>query len=249
MRQKYEGRTSDSRKESSAWNASCSIPHYLHADKNSSSSMHRYFIKTPWIAKKFFSSYVWDLPPDDNSVYLTFDDGPHPQITPWVLDTLKEYMAEATFFCIGNNVQLFPEVYKRILQEGHAVGNHSFHHLNGWKSSEEEYLDDISKAAECIESNLFRPPYGRIRQAQAKKIPSVMKHEDAKIIMWDVLSADFDEGFTIEGCYNNVVDHTIAGSIIVFHDSEKAYGKLREVLPRVLQYLSGSGFHFKKIKI
>jgi peptidoglycan/xylan/chitin deacetylase (PgdA/CDA1 family) len=211
--------------------------------------MHRYFIKTPWIAKKFFPGYIWDLPAEDQSVYLTFDDGPHPVITPWVLDQLKEYSAEATFFCIGNNVQQFPEVYNRILEEGHAVGNHSFRHLNGWKTEEEEYLDDISKATEFIDSKLFRPPYGRIRQAQARKVPEAMKHADAKIIMWDVLSADFDDGFTDEGCYNNVVEHTVAGSIIVFHDSEKAYGKLKKVLPKVLQHLSTSGFHFKKIKI
>ncbi|HWJ92246.1 MAG TPA: polysaccharide deacetylase family protein [Flavisolibacter sp.] len=211
--------------------------------------MHRYFIKTPWIAKRFFSSYVWDLPADGNAVYLTFDDGPHPVITPWVLDTLKQYGAEATFFCIGNNVQRFPAVYKRILDEGHAVGNHSFHHLNGWKTSGQAYMDDISKAAEVIDSNLFRPPYGRIRQAQARKVAAAMGHADAKIIMWDVLSADFDRAFTAEECFSNVVDHTVAGSIIVFHDSEKAFGKLREVLPGVLKELTGAGFHFKKIKI
>src|SRR6187551_2187086 len=157
--------------------------------------MHKYFIKTPWIAKKIFSSYVWCLPAEDNAVYLTFDDGPHPTITPWVLEQLKEYNAKATFFCIGNNVEKYPDVYQKILDEGHAVGNHTYHHLNGWKTDDKKYIEDVSLAARIIKSNLFRPPYGRIKNRQAKKINDALETSKGRIIMWDVLSADFDSSF------------------------------------------------------
>ena len=157
--------------------------------------MHKYFIKTPWIAKRFFSSYVWSLPAYENVVYLTFDDGPHPTITPWVLDQLKQFGAEATFFCIGNNVEKYPDVYQKVLDEEHAIGNHTYHHLNGWKTDDNKYINDVSAAAQLIQSNLFRPPHGRIRSSQAKRIPGAMKKDHVRIIMWDVLSADFDYSF------------------------------------------------------
>jgi len=211
--------------------------------------MHKYFIKTPWIAKKFFSSYIWSLPPADNAVYLTFDDGPHPTITPWVLDQLGEYDAKATFFCTGSNVEIYPNIFRQILDEGHRIGNHTFHHFNGWKTDNKKYLDDVSKASHLITSNLFRPPYGRIKNSQAKKIPDAMRTGDAKIIMWDVLSADFDTSFSPEQCLNNVLENVSAGSIIVFHDSEKAYNNLRYSLPKTLQSLKEGGFRFKGIEL
>jgi len=211
--------------------------------------MHKYFIKTPWIAKKFFSSYVWSLPPDENAVYLTFDDGPHPTITPWVLDQLKEYSAKASFFCIGNNVEKNPDVYRRIIDEDHVIGNHTFHHLNGWKTDDKKYIDDISKASELIKSNLFRPPYGRIKNSQAKKINNALQASDSKIIMWDVLSGDFDSSFSPEQCLSNVLENVSPGSIIVFHDSEKAFLNLKYALPRVLQSLKEEGFVFKRIEL
>jgi peptidoglycan/xylan/chitin deacetylase (PgdA/CDA1 family) len=211
--------------------------------------MHKYFIKTPWIAKWFFSSYVWSLPADENVVFLTFDDGPHPTITPWVLEQLKMFDAKATFFCIGNNVDKYPEVYKAILDEGHATGNHTYHHLNGWKTDDEKYVDDISAAAQLIKSNLFRPPYGRIKNNQAKKISDVLKVSNAKIIMWDVLSADFDSSFSPEQCLNNVLRNVSSGSIIVFHDSEKALTNLKYALPNTLKSLKEEGFVFKKIEL
>ena len=208
--------------------------------------MHKYFIKTPWIAKKFFSSYVWSLPADENVVYLTFDDGPHPIITPWVLDQLKLFDAEATFFCIGNNVEEHPDVYQKILDEGHATGNHTYHHLSGWKTEDKKYVENVLAAAQLIKSNLFRPPYGRIKSKQAKKIADMLK---AKIIMWDVLSADFDSSFSPEQCLHNVLGNVSAGSIIVFHDSEKAFSNLRFALPETLRSLKEKGFVFKKIEL
>jgi peptidoglycan-N-acetylglucosamine deacetylase len=211
--------------------------------------MHKYFIKTPWIAKKIFSSYVWSLPSDKNVVYLTFDDGPHPTITPWVLDQLKQFDAKATFFCIGNNVDKYPDVYQKILNEDHTTGNHTYHHLNGWKTDDKKYLEDISKAAQLIKSNLFRPPYGKIKNNQAKTINDAMQIGNEKIIMWDVLSADFDSTISPEECLCNVLENVSAGSIIVFHDSEKAFNNLKYVLPKTLKSLKEEGFDFKKIEL
>jgi peptidoglycan-N-acetylglucosamine deacetylase len=210
--------------------------------------MHKYFIKTPWIAKKFFSSYIWSLPTNENDVYLTFDDGPHPTITPWVLDQLKQFDAKATFFCIGNNVEKHPDVYQKVLDDEHAIGNHTYHHLNGWKTDDNKYIDDVSAAAQLIKSNLFRPPHGRIRNSQAKRINAAMERDDVSIIMWDVLSADFDASFSPEQCLNNVLENVTAGSIIVFHDSEKAFNNLKYALPKTLESLKEAGYHFRKIK-
>jgi peptidoglycan/xylan/chitin deacetylase (PgdA/CDA1 family) len=169
----------------------------------------------------------------DDAVYLTFDDGPHPLITPWVLDLLMEYNVKATFFCIGKNVANHPEVYQRILQEGHSVGNHTYTHMNGWKAEPLAYLKDVEEAEGLINSSLFRPPYGRIKNAQAKLLLKKKK----KIVMWDVLSADFDASFSPEQCFKNVIQHTSKGSVIVFHDSEKAFDNLKIVLPKTLEWL------------
>jgi peptidoglycan-N-acetylglucosamine deacetylase len=211
--------------------------------------MHRYFTRTPWLVKRFFSSYTWSLPADDNAVYLTFDDGPNPEITPWVLEQLQEYDAKATFFCVGNNVQQYPDVYKQIITEGHAVGNHTYHHLNGWKSDDSKYLEDVSKASEVIDSNLFRPPYGRIRNSQASKLSQALQRSNSRVIMWDVLSADFDTSISPEQCLINVLENVSAGSIIVFHDSEKASNNLKYALPGTLKYLNQEGFRLKRIEL
>lgn len=211
--------------------------------------MHKYFIKTPWLAKKIFSSYVWSIPADEKIVYLTFDDGPHPVITPWVLDLLNEYNAKASFFCIGNNVVNHPAVFRRIQDEGHATGNHTYHHLNGWKTSDEMYLQDVRAAASVIESHLFRPPYGRIKNSQAKHISAALEKAETKIVMWDVLSADFDSSITAEECLQNVIQNVSPGSIIVFHDSEKAFKNLQAVLPPTLEYLQKLGWQCERISI
>ena len=210
--------------------------------------MHRFFIKTPWIVKKIFSSYVWNMPADERSIYLSFDDGPHPEITPFVLEELKKYNAQASFFCIGNNVVLYPEIYKQVLNEGHVVGNHTYSHPNGWETALEEYMKDIAAASKYIDSNLFRPPYGRIKRQQANGLTKAMNKNDARIIMWDVLSADFDTSFSPRQCLNNVVSNCTNGSIVVFHDSEKAFPNLEYSLPLALKRLSEEGYAFKRIE-
>jgi len=209
--------------------------------------MRKYFIKTPWIVKKIFPNYIWNMPSKDNAVYLTFDDGPHPHITSWVLDELKKYDAKASFFCIGKNVVEHPGIYHRILKEGHAVGNHTQNHLNGWIVSDLEYMHDVNEAANHIFSDLFRPPYGRIRAKQFYRLNRAMKKE-AKLIMWDVLSADFDAAISPEQCLRNVMLNTTPGSIVVFHDSEKACTNLVYALPLVMQLLNKKKCLFKKIE-
>jgi peptidoglycan-N-acetylglucosamine deacetylase len=204
----------------------------------------KYFVKTPWLLKKIYSSYIWSLPPTENAIYFTFDDGPHPTITPFVLSKLKEYGALATFFCIGKNVVDHPDIYRQILDGGHRVGNHTHNHLNGWNTDSEIYLKDVSQASRYIESELFRPPYGKITLFQSRNLPAAMKGKKARVIMWDVLSADFDPSVTREQSLQFVVLRASAGSIVVFHDSEKAFQKLEYVLPRVLHHFSEKGFRF-----
>lgn len=206
-----------------------------------------YLVKTPWWLKRFYDKYTWNMPAGDKTLYLTFDDGPHPVATPFVLKQLKEHNALATFFCIGKNVIDYPEIYKQTINEGHTVGNHTFSHYNGWKMNDELYLQDIAKASQHIGSNLFRPPYGRITSFQAKNLEPVMKGKEPKVIMWDVLSGDFDTACTKEQCLANVLLASVPGSIIVFHDSEKAFPKLEYTLPKVLRYFSEKGYLFKSL--
>jgi peptidoglycan/xylan/chitin deacetylase (PgdA/CDA1 family) len=210
--------------------------------------MHRYFIKTPWIVRKIFSDYLWRVATKEKEVYLTFDDGPHPTITPWVLEELRKHHAKASFFCIGDNVRKYPEVYRQIISEGHAVGNHTDHHLNGWKTNTDDYVADIAAASGWIKTALFRPPYGRLRAAQARRLAGAMKVQQPKVIMWDVLSADFDPAFSPERCLSNVTEYSRGGSIIVFHDSEKARKNLEFALPRALRFLEGEGYVFRALE-
>lgn len=206
-----------------------------------------YFVKTPGWLKGLYGQCTWSIPANERVIYLSFDDGPHPTITPFVLDELKKYNAKASFFCIGKNVLAYPEVYKRIIEEGHAVGNHSFNHLNGWKTDDAAYLDDIAEAKKYIDSNLYRPPYGRIKRFQLSQLTG--NHFKLKTIMWTVLSGDFDEKISPEKCLKNVLQHSEAGSIVVFHDSEKANDRMRYALSGCLQYFSGKGFRFEKISV
>ena len=175
-------------------------------------------------------------------VYLTFDDGPHPEITAFVLDELKKWEAKASFFCIGENVARYPDVFKRIKDEGHTIGNHTMHHLNGWKTKDDMYLDDIRQAAQLISSDLFRPPYGRIRFSQLQKLDKKMK-----VVMWSLLSGDFDVTITPEKCLNNVISNIKNGDIIVFHDSIKAKKNLMYALPLVLKFLRDNGYVCKPL--
>ena len=204
-----------------------------------------YFVRTPIWLQKLFPDRVWQMSKLEKKIYLTFDDGPHPFHTPFVLDELKRYNAKATFFCIGNNVQLYPEIFKRIIDEGHTIGNHTQRHLNGQKTADNIYIEDINEAAKYIDSNLFRPPYGRIKSFQAKIITTL--NRPYKIIMWTVLSGDFDQSISNERCLENVLFKTTNGSIIVFHDSEKAAEKMRATLPVTLKHFSEKGYSFEKL--
>ncbi|TRX04184.1 polysaccharide deacetylase family protein [Flavobacterium gawalongense] len=207
--------------------------------------MNLYWIKTNRIIKKIFSNYTWDIPNTENKVYLTFDDGPIPEITEWVLEELKTHNAKATFFCIGDNINKNNKIFKKVITEGHAIGNHTFNHLNGWKTTTEAYLENFKRCEEIIQqsginlkSKFFRPPYGKIKTTQAKEISKL----GYKIIMWDVLSADFDQNLSKEDCLENVLSNIESGSIIVFHDSIKAFKNLEYVLPRTLAYLKENNF-------
>ncbi|MBC7850081.1 MAG: polysaccharide deacetylase family protein [Chitinophagaceae bacterium] len=204
-----------------------------------------YLPKTPWLLRQLAPARIWSIPSSHKTVYLTFDDGPHPEITSYVLDQLKIYKALGTFFCIGSNVLKFQSVYQRIIAEGHSVGNHTYDHINGWKTDDVLYLENIELAAKEIRSALFRPPYGRMRSSQAIRLLNA--HPQTKIIMWDVLSGDFDIRIDAERCTQNVLKNVRAGSIIVMHDSVKAFPRLKECLRQVLDKLSEEGYTFSKI--
>jgi peptidoglycan-N-acetylglucosamine deacetylase len=210
--------------------------------------MKKYFVKTPWWLKKIYSSYIWSVDTKEKIIYLSFDDGPHAVATPFVLDELKKYNAKATFFCIGKNVVAEPAIYKRILDEGHAVGNHTYNHFNGWKTKDDVYLDDVREAGKFIDSIMFRPPYGRITSFQAKNIYAALKKTVVKIIMWDVISGDFDNTLNGDQCLQNVILNTTKGSIVVFHDSEKAFSRLEFLLPEVLKFFEKKGYRFERLE-
>lgn len=206
-----------------------------------------YLVRSPWWLKKLYPKLVWNIPVNERVLYLTFDDGPHPVATPFVLDQLKEYGATATFFCIGKNVQQHPQIYRRILMDGHRVGNHTQNHLNGWKTDDRKYIDNIREAARHIDSDLFRPPYGRISNFQS----ALLRKEpfNYRIVMWDVLSADFDRALDGEHCARNVIRNSKPGSIVVFHDSEKAWDRLRIALPKALEHFREKGYRFEAIPL
>ena len=233
--------------------------------------MRAYPVKTPGIVQSIFRKYKWRFHSDkksehgqDKEIYLTFDDGPTPEITPWVLQKLSEYKAKATFFCIGENVKKHPEIFQKIITDNHSIGNHTNDHLNGWKTSKRDYLDNIEKAEKRLRfavsgltssvykqkanksqlsTNLFRPPYGRISPNCVNQI----LRKGYKIIMWDVLSGDFDLSLSKENCLQNVLKNANHGSIVVLHDSEKSFKNLEYVLPRTLEYFTEKGYVFKAI--
>lgn len=204
----------------------------------------RYFVKTPSILKPIMGDFLWNVDTTRKELYLTFDDGPTPVITEWVLETLSEYKAKATFFCLGKNVEKEQSIYELIQREGHTVGNHTHNHLNGWKTVNNMYFENIEKCAQRVKSRLFRPPYGKISPSQSK----VLKQK-YQIVMWDVLSGDFDLSITPDKCARNVLDSATKGSIIVMHDSVKAEKNLRYALPKILAYFTEQGFQFKALPI
>lgn len=212
--------------------------------------MNFYWIKTPQIIKRLFSNQVWDIPNTENKIYLTFDDGPTPEVTEWVLSILKRNNLKATFFCIGNNIEKHPEIFNTIITEGHTIGNHTFNHKKGWKTKTADYIENVElcKSAICelqsVNCNLFRPPYGKIKPSQSKNLRKL----GYKIIMWDVLSADFDPSVSKEKCLENATLKVSSGSSIVFHDSVKAFPNLKYALPRAIQILKEKGFVFDVIQ-
>lgn len=199
-------------------------------------------VKMPRFVQRLYPERIWAFFTSRNSVYLTFDDGPIPEVTPWVLDELKKYNVRATFFCIGANVQKHPEIFRRIIANGHSVGNHTFNHLNGWKTKTSAYVENVLKCEDILNSEcriqnselLFRPPYGKMTSKQG----SILQKKGFKIVMWNVLSYDYAADISAEKCLQNVLKNIRPGSILVFHDSLKAEKKLRYVLPKVLEFIS-----------
>ncbi|MBM3922604.1 MAG: polysaccharide deacetylase family protein [Sphingomonadales bacterium] len=206
-----------------------------------------YFYQTPHWLRRCYPRRTWRIDTHESILYLTFDDGPHPTATPFVLDTLARFNVKASFFCIGANVVRYPDLYRRICEEGHQVGNHTHHHVNGWKTSTERYLADIDKASQHIKSALFRPPYGRITSNQAAALLQNGPVQQ-KIIMWDLLSGDFDTRLSGEDCLSICTKRLRPGSIIVMHDSEKAWPRLSVALPLLMEYALQQGYSFAAIE-
>ena len=222
-------------------------------------------VKTPLVVKKMFPNYIWNMPTTNKTLYLTFDDGPTPEITQWALNTLKTFNAKATFFCIGSNIEKHPDIFQIILNEGHGIGNHTHNHLKGWNTKTKTYLENVelceaifktqilnskfqklqSKVCKLQTANckLYRPPYGQITPKQGKKLIA----KGYKIVMWDVLSFDWDKTVSKADCLNNVISKATDGSIIVFHDSVKAAKNMQYALPKVLEHFNEKGYQFKAI--
>ena len=218
--------------------------------------MNFYLVKMPKLVQRMFPKLVWAFPRSTNAIYLTFDDGPIPEVTPWLLQELKKHDAKATFFCIGENIRKHPKIFKSLISEGHSIGNHTFNHLNGWKTKVSKYLENVhlseAEAKKWLGTSeiknlqspipnpqsLFRPPYGKITTKQSK----ILQKQGFKIIMWDVISADFITTVSEEKCLQNVLKNIVPGSIVVFHDSLKAENNLRYSLPKVLDFIHNKGW-------
>ncbi len=217
-----------------------------------------FWVKTNYVIKKVFRNYIWEIPNSGKQVFLTFDDGPTPEITDWTLEQLKRYDAKATFFCIGDNIEKHPEIFQKVINEGHSIGNHTFNHLKGWETANEAYIQNVAKCSAALDlqiknngqpatgnQQLFRPPYGKIKPSQSV----VLRKLGYKIIMWDIVSYDFSKDTSPEKCLDNVLKNVQAGSIIVFHDSLKAEQNLKYALPKTLQFLKEKGFVCSKIEL
>ena len=198
-----------------------------------------YFINAPFFLRWYYAKVSFNKSRKERKVYLTFDDGPIPEVTPFILDTLAEHQIKATFFCVGDNIKKNPTIFERILAEGHQVGNHTYNHLRGWDTEDAIYLDNIAKCQQLTQTALFRPPYARAKKSQLNVL-----HDQYEIVFWDVLSGDFDTQITPEKCYQNVMNHVKNGSIIVFHDNIKAIPRVSYALPRAITYLKEKGYDF-----
>ena len=193
--------------------------------------------QVPDYIQKIWRTPIWRINPDEKSVYLKFDDGPNPKVTPLVLDILDKFGVKATFFCVGENVKKYPEVFREVKRRGHTVGNHTFNHLKGYKSSTQDYVKNVWKADEYVHSNLFRPPHGRIKLSQIRTLK-----KDFKIIMWDFITYDFDSKVTPDAILKEVKKRTRNGSIVIFHDSLKAEKNMLAALPKALEFWKEEGY-------
>ena len=198
--------------------------------------------RPPLLYRMLFPETLWRIHKREHTVYLTFDDGPVPEVTPWVLDTLDHYGIKATFFCVGDNVARNPELFEEVKRRGHSVGNHTMNHMQGAKVKTDVYLDNVHKAHELIQSTLFRPPHGLLRWAQSRVLRSHFT-----IIMYDLVSRDYSKNLTGEQVFNNVKKYARNGSIIVFHDSLKAERNMKYALPRAIEWLKEQGYKFDHI--
>ncbi|MBK8505549.1 MAG: polysaccharide deacetylase family protein [Saprospiraceae bacterium] len=201
-----------------------------------------YLVRTPELIQNLFPNFIWRIPTAEKRIYLTFDDGPIPEVTPWVVDQLSDFNAKATFFCVGENVQKYPSVFMKLRKNGHAIASHTNNHISGWSSENIPYFHNVRRGATLVKSPIFRPPYGRIKPSQ---VPFLMRHYH--IIMWDVLSGDFDPKTSEDQCLGNVIENTRPGSIVVFHDSLKSQKKLEYVLPKVLEHFTDLGYQFDQL--
>lgn len=201
-----------------------------------------YLVKTPKFIQDLFPNYTWKIPTQEKVLYLTFDDGPIPGVTPWVMEQLAQYDAKATFFCVGDNIKKHPALLEELKANGHAIGNHTLNHLNGWSTDNIPYFHNVRHAANLTKTILFRPPYGKLKPRQAQFL---QRHY--RIVMWDVLSGDFDPKISPEQCLKNVIRNAESGSIVVFHDSVKASENLRYALPKTLAHFSALGYRFETL--
>lgn len=201
-----------------------------------------YPIKTPFWLRKIYPQLIWHKSRKEKTIYLTFDDGPIPDVTPRILKVLKTYHIKATFFCVGDNINKHPQLFEQILKEGHVVGNHTYHHLKGWNTSTDAYITDVERCEKLTQSLLFRPPYGRGTRAQYKALKNKYT-----IIMWDIMSGDFDLNLSPEKCLENVIKHTTNGSIVIFHDNIKATPRVLYALPRAIEHWIEEGYTFKTL--
>lgn len=198
-----------------------------------------HFVRPIFFLKYLYSKAIWRKSKQENNIYLTFDDGPIPEVTPWILDLLMKKNIKATFFCVGDNIRKHPDIFARIKAEGHAVGNHTYNHLKGWDTNDELYFENIAKCQELTQTRLFRPPYGRMKLSQQHELA---KHYD--IIMWDVLTGDYDARISPEQCLKNATEYVRNGSILVFHDNIKAIPNLKYALEKTIDSLMHRGFNF-----
>ena len=204
----------------------------------------KWFNSFVFLLKRIYPKRIWSVSTNEKVLYLTFDDGPIPEVTPWVLKTLNQYQAKATFFCIGENVEKNRNVFNTVIAEGHRVGNHTYNHVNGYKTSTKAYLENVLAFEKLgVSTNLFRPPYGKCKTSQAKPL----QKKRYNIVMWDVISEDYDKNISEEQCYQTVIDQAKKGSIVIFHDSLKAEKNLRYALPKVLKYFSEKGYVFNTL--